>query len=145
MDEVDLFVPMQGGYLLEVEPHVRNVDGCHLTITTALRDACTGALALFEDRNSKMVINADGWGIPRDEGDDAAVGVCPHIGYPHDIGNGPYILQVVANDTSGHHAEVSLTIIPKCTESTCTCNCSASYTLGANCATFPDAGVPPGC
>jgi hypothetical protein len=145
MDRVPLFIPTQGGYVFDVEVHARNVDGCNLSLTTVLRDPCTNQVATFETRPSVMHANPDGWGVPNGQSDEAEVPSCPHVGYAHNVDGEPFQLEITASDTSGHQAKASVTIVPSCAEGTCVCLCSADYSLGTNCATYPDAGVPTSC
>jgi hypothetical protein len=145
MDPVALYVPAQGGYVFDVEVHARNIDGCHFSLTTVLRDPCTSQVATFETRPSVMHLNADGWGVPNGESDEAEVPSCPHIGYSHNLHNEPFVLEITAADSTSHQAFASVTIVPTCPEGICVCNCSADYTLGTNCLTYPDAGVPTSC
>ncbi|KAB2887118.1 MAG: hypothetical protein F9K40_21895, partial [Kofleriaceae bacterium] len=59
---VELVRPIQGGKVVYVGVRARNVDGCNVQLTAALRDPATQQVIALEQRPVRLVDGGDGWG-----------------------------------------------------------------------------------
>ncbi|HEX4420137.1 MAG TPA: hypothetical protein VH165_19615 [Kofleriaceae bacterium] len=142
-DLVPLVPPPQGGWIVLLGARARNLDGCQLTLTTALVDACTGQILQVDVRPTQLELGDDGWGVSSLT-TFGNLPVCPQLTATRDLHDVPYIVKVVVEDTHGQKASAQLSIIPTCgTEpSRCTCECARDYVMGQSCDQPPiDAGV----
>lgn len=149
---VPLILPPQGGKVMLLGVRARNLDGCPLFITTALKDPCNGAIIALERRPVSMEVKADGWLEPLQPGElsnFSNLPACPRANLSQDIHNNAHILLVSIEDKAQRKVETELTIVPTCSEpqflEQCRCECEKGYTLGGTCDPNGDAGVAPAC
>lgn len=133
MDSVPLEQPIQGGYVFYVEPHLRNMDACHVQLTTSLTDVVSNAIVVFEARTSTLTVDATGFAVPVNAENDGLVAACPQSQLSRNINDNAYLLQVVALDPNGRQAQASIQVVPTCSEAFCTCQCNSGYKLGDSC------------
>jgi hypothetical protein len=133
MDPVPLEQPIQGGWVFYVEPHIRNMEACHVQLTTSLTDTVSNSVVVFESRTATLSLDGTGWAVPINEENDGLVAACPQSQLSRNLDGQPYLLQVVAMDPGGRQAQASVQLVPTCSESFCTCQCDASYKLGDSC------------
>jgi hypothetical protein len=144
MASVPLQAPPQGGWIVLLGARARNIDGCRLTLTTALIDACTNQIIQVDVRPTRLVPGSDGWGVSSVT-TFGNLPVCPQATATRDLHDVPYIVRVVVEDSDGKKATAELTVVPVCPDSPplCTCKCARDYVLGSACETMAtDAGVP---
>lgn len=146
-----LLMPPQGGKLIAPAVLARNVDGCGLQISAALRDPCDGKLVGLEQRPIDLRARDDGWAEPKDPvqlSNYSNLSVCPRANGMRDVNGAPYTLEVSVTDRDGRTAATSLTVVPTCAEADylaqCECECGAGYVLGQSCEGRPDAGPTDG-
>ena len=133
MGDVPLMQPIQGGYIFYVEPHLRNIDGCSIQVTTSLRDAASNNLVTFESRTISTAVDDQGWAVPTNEQNYGEVAACPQVQLDHNLYDQPYIVDLVAEDPEHRQAHSSVQVTPTCSEAFCYCQCNATYKLGDPC------------
>lgn len=145
---VPLILPPQGGKVMLVGVRARNVDGCPLTLTAAMRDTCTGDLIALE-RRPILLEEKNGWLEPQEPlelNNYSNLPACPREGLTRSVSGEPYQIEVVVEDKTGRQATKSITIIPTCAEPenemTCRCECRTDFSTIDNCDLSRDAGVP---
>jgi hypothetical protein len=145
--EVDLFRPLQGGKVIYVGVRARNVDGCNVQLTAALRDPVTQQVIALEQRPVRLVDSGDGWGRPASSSDHLAnVPACPSAAATHDVDGAAWQLELRLDELGGRTATTTLSVVPRCDVDgeieECECECDSDYVLGAACPSDPvDAGV----
>jgi hypothetical protein len=151
MAEIPLIQPPQGGKVLFIGVRARNLDGCPLTLSTALLDADTGAVVSFEVRPVLLEPDPDaaGWLRPRNRdqmGNYANLPACPRAHLSQSVPGGRFRLAVTAEDPGERKAQATLSIVPVCGEpdllEQCQCQCSRDYKLGSVCGAPPDGAAP---
>lgn len=144
---VDLIRPIQGGKVIYVGVRARNVDGCNLQLTAALRDPMTQQVIALEQRPVRLVDRGDGWGRPDSAFDHLAnVPACPTAAAARDVFNSRWTLELRLEEPGGRMAETSLDVTPGCRVAAeleeCYCECDSDYELGRPCpGNTIDAGV----
>ena len=133
MDAVPLKQPIQGGWVFYVEPHIRNMDACHVQLTTSLTDTASNQVVVFESRTATLTPGDTGFAVPINEENDGLVAACPQGQLSRNINDNAYLLQVVALDPEGRQAQASIQVVPTCSEAFCTCQCNSGYKLGDSC------------
>ena len=139
---VPMMAPPQGGIILLVGVRARNVDGCALQLTAALRDPGTNQVIALETRPAQLRIGGDGWGVPVEVQfvSMANLAVCPAAAATRDVFDQPWRLELTIDDR-GRQATTAVTITPSCADVSpmwdCPCQCAADYQPGA-------CNVPPG-
>jgi hypothetical protein len=147
---VDLVRPIQGGKVVYVGVRARNVDGCNLQLTAALRDQSTQQVIALEQRPVRLVDGGDGWARPESAFDHLAnVPACPNAAAARDVDGAIWRLELRLEEPGGRMAETMLVIAPMCRVSDeldeCQCECDSDYTLGGACPSdLVDAGVDSG-
>lgn len=145
--KVPLIPPPQGGWIMLIGARAKNVDGCQLTLTTALLDACDGTILQLDRRPTVLEEGSDGWGTSSLT-TYGNLPVCPTLTATRDLHEQPYVVQVVIEDVNGQKASKSITVVPTCGDepSRCTCECAFDYKTGQSCDMPPvDAGTPATC
>jgi hypothetical protein len=144
---VDLLRPLQGGKVIYVGVRARNVDGCNVQLTAALRDPASQQVIALEQRPVRLVDSGDGWGRPESMFDHLAnVPACPSASATRDVDGATWVLEMRLDEVGGRTATTSLTIAPRCASASeieeCQCECDSDYVLGSTCPSDPvDAGV----
>lgn len=145
--DVDLVRPLQGGKVVYVGVRARNVDGCNLQLTAALRDRSTQQVIALEQRPVRLVDGGDGWGWPDSTFDHLAnVPACPNAAAIQDVDGSTWGLELRLEEPGGRMAETSLTVVPQCRltdqRNECECECDSEFQIGGGCPSSPDdAGV----
>lgn len=144
---VPLILPPQGGKVLLVGIRARNVDGCGLRITAALRDPCTGRVLGLDRRPVFLVDDGSGWAVPRQVAqlsDYANIPACPNFATERDVDEQELVLEVEIEDIAGRTARAETRLTPYCGEAQhlaqCACECDADYVLGRACEPDGDGG-----
>lgn len=149
MTAVPLVFPDQGGEVLLIGARARNLDACSATMTTSLRDPCSGEVVTVDVRPVLLEATADGWAEPRATAQSqwANLAVCPNAGATRDLQGQSYELRVVLATDDGRSAEASMTVVPTCDadDTTCLCQCQAGYNLGDECPADLVPGTPTAC
>jgi len=145
-DKVPLVAPPQGGWIVLIGARARNLDGCQVTLTTALVDACDGTILNLDVRPTVLDAGADGWGTSSVT-TFGNLPVCPTLTSTRDLNGQPYIVQVAIEDVNGQKASTSMTIVPTCGSdpSRCSCECAQDYQTGQVCTTPPGDPAPEAC
>jgi len=135
---VDLVRPIQGGKVIYVGVRARNVDGCNVQLTAALRDAASDQVIALEQRPVHLTAGADGWGVATSLFDDLAnLPLCPSAAATHDIDQATWRLELRLDEAGGRTATTALTIAPRCARADeleeCRCECDSDYELGQPC------------
>lgn len=145
---VPLIEPPQGGRVIFVAARARNLDGCPINVTAALRDVCTNRVVGFESRDVLMKPTGDGWiepEFPDQLANYSNLAACPVAAATRDIHDQRYMLEVRLTDVAGRSIEKHVPVFPVCAEPAmldeCLCLCRARYVLG-ECPERLDAGVP---
>jgi hypothetical protein len=140
MAEVPLIQPPQGGKILFVGVRARNLDGCGLTLATALVEPDTGAVVSLERRPVTLERGADGWMLPErpsEASNYSNLPACPRADLTRSVEGEIYELRVNITDSAGRKAGTSIHVIPTCGEPAlselCHCECSKDYKLGGGC------------
>lgn len=147
-DDLAILFPPQGGRVAFVGIRVRNVDGCAMQITGALRDPVSKQLRL-DGRTTNLRRDTDGWGVSgrgvttnivdsAEIGDYANVPICPNQWASQDIYDQRFTLDVQIVDRAGKRADRTLTVVPRCADpgeraTSCRCLCKEGYVLGETC------------
>jgi hypothetical protein len=144
---IDLMRPIQGGKVVYVGVRARNVDGCNLQLTAALRDASSQQVIALEQRPVRLVDNGDGWGRAESPFDHLAnVPACPNAAAARDVDGATWMLELRLDEVGGRTATTTLVVAPRCAIpdqlDECACECDSDYELGGACPSDPvDAGV----
>jgi hypothetical protein len=151
MMPVPIVMGATGGFLMKFGVRARNVD-CLLELATiALFDTCPGnELLEVESYGAMVLMESDGWGIPRAENYYMRVLAYPQSNYlQRDMHDVPYEIRLAIKD-SGRTAEMSLHVVPYCADTDeearalCECQCNRDYVLGGACPP-ESSGEPPVC
>jgi hypothetical protein len=141
MAQVPLIQPPQGGKVLFLGVRARNLDGCGLTLATALVEPESGAVVSLERRPVTLEANGEGWMEPQrptEASNYSNLPACPRADLARSIEGEVYELRVNITDAAGRKAERSMRIVPACGEpgllELCHCECSKDYRLGGGCA-----------
>jgi hypothetical protein len=144
--EVPLIQPPQGGKVLFVGIRARNINGCGVTLATALCEPEGGEVLSLERRPVTLELAADGWMIPErpsEASNYSNLPACPRADLTRSVANELYELRVSITDRDGRKAGTSLQVIPTCGEpersELCECECSKDYKLGRSCSQAPEA------
>ena len=140
MGEIPLIQPPQGGKVLFVGVRARNLNGCGLTLATALVEPDTGSVISLERRPVMLEPVGDGWMEPErptEASNYSNLPACPRADLERSIEGEPYELRVSITDKDGRKGSASMQVIPICGESKlaelCQCECSKDYRLGGAC------------
>jgi len=141
MAQVPLLPPPQGGWIVLLGARARNIDGCQVTLTTALVDGCDQQIIQIDKRPTHLVPDADGWGTSTVT-TFSNLPVCPQLTAKRDLHDVPYNVQVVIEDTGGHKASAAVTVVPACPpgDALCMCQCDRDYIIGSSCNPPPAGG-----
>lgn len=141
MAEVPLLPPPQGGWIALLGARARNIDGCQVTLTTALVDRCDQQIVQIDKRPTHLDPGADGWGTSTLT-TFGNLPVCPQLTAKRDLHDVPYDIMVVVEDSSGQQASATLTIVPTCPpgNAQCMCQCDRDYFIGDTCSPPPAGG-----
>jgi hypothetical protein len=141
MAQVPLLPPPQGGFIVLLGARARNIDGCQVTLTTALVDDCDQQPLQIDRRPTRLEPGADGWGTSTVT-TFGNLPVCPDLTAKRDLHDVPYDIKVVVEDTSGHKASATLTVVPTCQpgDALCMCQCDRDYVIGSSCNPPPAGG-----
>lgn len=144
---VPLILPPQGGKVMLVGVRARNVDGCPLTLTAALRDPCSDDLIALE-RRPILLEEKNGWLEPQEPlelNNYSNLPACPREGLTRQVNDNEYRLEIVVEDKTGRQASKAITIVPTCAEPanemSCRCECRTDFSTVDNCDLSRDAGV----
>lgn len=134
MAKVPLVAPPQGGWIVLLGARARNLDGCQVSLTTALVDAIDGQILQLDRRPTRLEVDAEGWGVSSLT-TFGNLPVCPQLTATRNLHGEPYLVKVIVEDDRGKKAEASLTVIPTCAAdgSRCTCECDRNYVVGNPC------------
>jgi hypothetical protein len=142
--DLPLIQPPQGGKVLLVGVRARNIEGCTLMLSTALRDAADNMIVSLERRPVSLEPDADGWLRPlqpMELSNYSNLPACPHANLTHSINGEPYVIEISATDAAGRNAKLTRKIVPTCAEPAsldlCLCECTKDYTLGGACGASP--------
>jgi hypothetical protein len=145
--EVPLILPPQGGKVMLVGVRAKNLDGCPLTLRTAIRDVCNNGTISTEGRPVAMEKKGE-WlepVQPIELSNYSNLPACPKASLTRDLHGNPYKLIVIVEDKDKRRAEKQLIITPTCSEpefeEQCRCECSMAYNLGDACDPSMDAGT----
>jgi hypothetical protein len=140
MAEIPLIQPPQGGKVLFVGVRARNINGCGLTLATALCEPENGAVVSLERRPVTLELDADGWMSPQrptEASNYSNLPACPRADLARSIEGEVYELRVSITDSAGRKAGTSMQVVPTCGEpersELCHCECSKDYKLGGLC------------
>lgn len=141
MAQVPLLPPPQGGWIVLLGARARNIDGCQLTLTTALVDGCDQQIIQVDKRPTRLEPGADGWGTSTVT-TFGNLPVCPELTAKRDLHDVPYNVTVVVEDTGGHKATATLAVVPTCPagDAVCMCQCDRDYVIGSSCTPPPPGG-----
>ncbi len=152
--EVVLRRPIQGGKVIYVGVRARNVDGCGVQLTGALRDATSREVIALEQRPVRLVARADGWAVPATplEQSLANVAACPNADAEVDLDGNRWELELRLEELQGgRRATLNLMVRPRCPADEafeCACECDSDFQIGGECPVDPgdepDAGVDAG-
>jgi hypothetical protein len=141
MAVVPLLPPPQGGWIVLLGARARNIDGCRVTLTTALVDNCDQQFLQVDKRPTHLDMGSDGWGTSTVT-TFGNLPVCPSLTAKRDLHDVPYNIQVVVEDTGGQKASATLTVVPTCPtgDAQCLCLCDRDYVVGSSCTPPPIGG-----
>lgn len=155
-DDLAVIFPPQGGRVAFVGIRAKNVDGCGLQLTGALRDPVSQQVRL-EGRTVNLNKTSDGWGttgtgVSTDIASSDAIAqysnipLCPNQWASQDVFDKTFELEVVVVDSRKKRADVKINVVPRCAEpgakeTACRCLCKNGYS-GESCG--EDAGVEAG-
>jgi hypothetical protein len=153
--DLAVILPPQGGRVVFVGVRARNLDGCAVQVTGALRDLGSKQIRL-DGRTVNLRSEPDGWGTTgqgtvTNIEDSAALGdysnipLCPNQWAEVDVFDQPFELEVLVQDRRKKTMKKVITVTPRCSEpgakeTACRCLCKRGYVLGETCG--EDAGVP---
>lgn len=145
---IDLFRPQQGGKVVYAGVKARNVDGCAVDLTAALRDPGGNQVIALEGRPTRLTAQADGWGWPTDPFNQLAnLPACPNAAAARDVDGNRWTLELRLDEHGGRTATITLGVVPRCAVPDeaveCACECDSDFVIGGQCPTDPplDAGV----
>ena len=107
---VPMMAPPQGGIILLVGVRAKNVDGCALQLTAALRDPGTNQVIAIESRPAQLRLGGGGWGVPVESQffSMANLAVCPAAAATRDVFDQPWLpAELAAVINSGYIVEIS--------------------------------------
>lgn len=150
---LDIIEPPQGGRVIFVGARARNVPGCGLLLTGALRDPGTQQVR-FDTRTVNLKPDADGWGSVElgNLSVYANIPVCSNKWAEQDIFGGDFSLEVKLVDKDGNEVEKTVPVSAACTSVSqaetppdatldgCYCLCKAGYITGETCEGGANAG-----
>jgi hypothetical protein len=138
MAAVPLIQPPQGGWIVLLGARARNIDGCRISLTTALVDPCNDEILKIDQRPTRLIAAGDGWGVSSVNA-FSNLEVCPHITSVRDLSDVPYIVRVRVEDDDGRAAQTEITLVPTCPEdmAMCNCQCARDYVVGSQCGPTP--------
>jgi hypothetical protein len=138
MAAVPLIQPPQGGWIVLLGARARNIDGCRISLTTALVDPCNDEILKIDQRPTRLIVGSDGWGVSSVTA-FSNLEVCPHITSTRDLNDVPYILRVRIEDDEGRKAQTEITLVPTCPAgmAMCNCQCARDYVVGSQCGPMP--------
>lgn len=150
---LDIIEPPQGGQVIFVGARARNVPGCGLLLTGALRDPGTMQVR-FDTRTVNLMPDADGWGTVQlgNLSLYANIPVCSNKWAEQDIFGGDFSLEVKLVDKDGNKVEKIVPVSAACTSVSqaetppdatldgCYCLCKAGYITGETCEGGGNAG-----
>lgn len=146
-DVLELTRPLQGGQVIYTGVRARNVDGCQVQLTGALRDPDSGRVVALEQRPTYLAVEGDGWAgpvVPLTQ-TLANVAACPSAAATRDLDGNPWTLELRLDAADGRSATVTRTVWLRCDGFDplgCACECDSDYVLGGACPVDPvDAGV----
>lgn len=156
-NDLAIVFPPQGGRVAFVGVRARNLDGCGVQVTGALRDVGSRQIRV-DGRTVNLRKESDGWGTTGQGTttkleDSAAIGdysnvpVCPNQWADIDVFDHPFELEVLVQDRRKKKMSKVIKVTPRCAEpgakeSACRCLCKKGYVLGASCG--EDAGAEGG-
>lgn len=156
-DDLAIIFPPQGGRVAFVGVRARNLDGCGVQITGALRDLTTQQVRL-DGRTVNLIKETDGFGVSgqgtgsdiaasSEIGDYSNVPLCPNQWASKDIYDQPFQLELLVTDRRKKTMTKKITVTPRCAETGdklagCRCLCRNGYVLGEACG--EDAGIDAG-
>lgn len=147
-DPVELHRPLQGGKVIYVGVQARNVDGCNVTLTAALRDPQSRLILNLEQRLVRLVDGGAGWAVPDQPLTQmtANVAACPSAVATTDVDQSEWELELRLDDGPGRTATTSVRVRPVCAVpeelDECQCQCDADFELGQPCPVDPvDGGL----
>lgn len=139
MAEVPLIQPPQGGKVIFVGVRAKNLNGCGLTLATALCEPDSGEVVSLERRPVTLEPTGDGWMAPQrptEASNYSNLPACPRADLARPIEGEVYELRVSVTDVGGRRAERTLRVVPMCGESDrlelCQCECSKDFRLGSS-------------
>jgi hypothetical protein len=156
-DDLAIIFPPQGGRVAFVGVRAKNLDGCGVQITGALRDLDTQQVRL-DGRTVNLKKQDDGYGVTGqgtgpdiansgEIGDYSNVPLCPNQWASKDIYDHPFELEFLVVDRNRKMTSKKITVTPRCAEpgdklTACRCLCRNGYVLGEPCG--EDAGIDAG-
>jgi hypothetical protein len=156
-NDLAVIFPPQGGRVTFVGVRARNLDGCGIQLTGALRDPVTKQVRL-DGRTLNLRREEDGWGTTGRGaetdlassdaiGDYSNIPLCPNQWADRDVFDQTFELEVVVVDSRKKSVSKKINVIPRCAEpgekeTACRCLCKKGYVLGESCG--EDAGVDSG-
>jgi hypothetical protein len=135
---VSLVTPPQGGRVVFVGVRARNLDGCSVQLTGALRDL-TSRQVRVDSRTVNLTPTGDGWVASGFGGASSFsnIAACPNEWATSDLYGHVFGLEVDVEDREKRTASASITVVPECTDpdaiDECRCICAAGYQLGQTC------------
>lgn len=142
-DTVPMIFPPQGGRVIFVGVHAKNLDPCGVKLTGAIRDPATMKV-MVDARTVNLLPIGEGWG-KSDDNDIASfanVPVCPNQWASTNLFGSTFELTIVTADRGGRSKTLTAMVTPTCAEpenqAACLCICKKDYVLGETCA---DAGM----
>lgn len=130
---IPLVFPPQGGWILLLGARATNIDGCHLNITTSIKDAGGTAVLSLDRRPTHLDDQGDGWGLTALT-TYGNLAVCPQAAPTRNLHDQPYEVTVELEADDGKHAAKTVTVTPVCPDpdptGLCLCQCDKDYVLG---------------
>jgi hypothetical protein len=153
-DDLAVIFPPQGGRVAFVGVRAKNLDGCAVQITGALRDPATKQIRL-DGRTVNLRRDTDGFGTTGQGtttdlessqaiGDYSNIPLCPNQWASQDVFDHVFELEVKVEDHGRKTGDVKIAVTPRCAEpgpkeTACRCLCKSGYVLGETCG--EDAGT----
>jgi hypothetical protein len=150
---LDIIEPPQGGRVIFVGARARNVSGCGLLLTGAIRDPNTQQVR-FDTRTVNLEPDAEGWGSVElgNLSVYANIPVCANKWTEQDIFGGDFTLEMKLVDPDGKTVEKIVPVTAACTSVSqaetppdvtlagCYCTCKGGYVTGETCEGGGNAG-----
>ena len=150
---LDIIEPPQGGRVIFVGARARNVPGCGLLLTGALRDPSTMQVR-FDTRTVNLTPDDEGWGTVElgNLSVYANIPVCSNKWSDQDIFGGDFTLEVKLVDADDNKVEKTVPVTAACTSVSqaetppdatlagCYCICKGGYITGESCEGGGNAG-----